>query len=189
MVIEVSRSESEGKLVIEGSRNEPVVKSDLALKSNRRNIPAQIAEASAGTALRNPIEVAVSESDIVKWGGAFGTQSIAAGVSASWGVRKPLDQVQGSTIRKAIERWPAAIGFKQFPDRKAAILDAAIFDRKKILQSKVYFPKGQDLVPHQQVEQFMNMEQRHPTQKREQLAIHIANGFKVGTKLANRIMQ
>lgn len=193
--------------MVEGSRSELGVtgKCSLPLNGKKRNIPSQIAEASASAALRDPIEKsneAVSESDTVKWGGAFGTQSIAAGVRASRGVRTPLGelnpnahgvevdgQARGSMIREAIERWPVAVGFKRFPELKEAILDAAIFDMKKVLRSKVYCPEGQNLVRYQQVEQFMNMEKRNPGRKREQSAIHIANGFRGGKKLANRIMQ
>lgn len=111
-----------GKLVIEGPRSELRVtgKSSLLLNGRGRNIPSQIAEASANVALRGTIETfneEVSRSDIVKWGGAFGTQSIAAGGRVSRGVRTTLGeldpnahgvevdgQARGSMIREAIER-------------------------------------------------------------------------------------
>lgn len=88
------------------------------------------------------------------------TRSIAAGVSASRGVRREFDvlkeldpnqeskrevETKESMVQEAIDQWPAAIGFKEFPELKLAILDAAISDMHKILQSKLYCPQGQDI--------------------------------------------
>lgn len=52
----------------------------------------------------------------------------------------------------------------------------------------MHCPKGQDLSRYHQVLQFMNIQRKHPDNKREELALHIANGFNGGIKLATHIM-
>lgn len=42
-------------------------------------------------------------------------------------------------VREAIDQWPAVIQFNEFPELKITILDPAIFDMRKIVQSKLYY--------------------------------------------------
>lgn len=74
---------------------------------------------------------------------AFQTHSISAGMRLAREAKNTLNELEanvntrgpGWMIQEVIDRWPAAVRFKQFPQLKETILDAAIADMKRVLLS------------------------------------------------------
>ena len=98
-----------------------------------------------------------------------------------------------SMIKEAVEHWPRGIGVRRYPELKAAILDAAIVDIEKILRSKHYSPDGQNLTRYLQIQQFLDVQKKNLDKpegnRRLELALHVAQGYRGGRKLASRILQ
>ncbi|RPB06436.1 hypothetical protein P167DRAFT_580548 [Morchella conica CCBAS932] len=98
-----------------------------------------------------------------------------------------------SSVKEAIEKCPKAPGLKTDMEMRGKILEAALFDIKKLFNSPKC-PTGQDYTRHLQVQCFMNLELKRlvafsSANTREKLAIQIANSFNGGVKLASYILQ